>query len=76
MAPVGIVREFDKAFDKSSTSRLRKTARSLQQNFDGFEGLRAPKVYDEFCAVGVLIGTHQRRPNHRAVEAMAPTLTR
>ena len=55
MAPVGIVREFDKALRQELDFTVEKNnIERFNQNFEGFEGLRAPKVYEDFCAVGVL----------------------
>lgn len=55
VAPVGIIREFDRALrqELDFTVEEQNIAR-FTKNFENFEGLRAPKVFPELCSQRVL----------------------
>ncbi len=56
MDPVGIVNEFDKAIRKELdfTGERRNIGR-FQMNFESFDGLRVPRVYDKVSTTRVLV---------------------
>lgn len=55
VAPVGIIREFDKALrqELDFTVEEQNIVR-FTRNFENFEGLRAPKVFSDFCTKRIL----------------------